>query len=125
GRADLAIRPVDQAVDELRDIAELLFGDLDQREIADRAIGSAEQEEIGKVGHGDRQIGLRTVGPDLVEIDAAAAEYPGRADEAIDLKAGREDEHVEIVKHAVGGAHAIGLYPRDRRRDQIGIGLLD
>ncbi len=59
-------------LDELEDVAHLQLRDLDQREVADRTVGTVQHEEVGEVGDRDRQVRERPLLPDVVERNAVA-----------------------------------------------------
>ena len=94
--------PDAQPVDELHDVAELQLGDLDQREVADRAVRAVEHEEVREVRDRDRQV---RVGPRRPRRRRASTPSRPmtvhRPHERVGLEAGREHEHVELVEHAV------------------------
>ena len=54
--------PDAQPLDELHDVAELQLGDLDQREVADRAVRAVEHEEVREVRDRDREVRARARG---------------------------------------------------------------
>ena len=49
--------------DAVEDVARLRFGDVDQRDVPDRAVRSDDHEEVREAGHRDRAVGARFPAP--------------------------------------------------------------
>jgi hypothetical protein len=77
------------------------------------------------VGHSQRHVGRGPLLPDLVEQHTVAPFDAHGAHEAVDLEAGGEHQQVELVKPAIGGAHALWLDAFDALGDELRILALD
>ena len=104
---------------------QLLLGDVDQREVTDRRVGSVQHEEIGEIRHGDRHVGLGPVVPELLQRDPVAPDDAHRTHEHARIETRRQCQHVKLVQGAVAGAHARGLDALDTLGHQPGMRMLD
>src|SRR5205085_7730541 len=125
GGADLFPVPVGERCDQLHDVVELQLGHVDEREVADRAVGPVEHEQVRELGYRDRQVGRGSLGPHRVEGDPTSPHDLDGAHEAVDPEAGGEHQHVELVQAAVDGAYTLALDTFDAVGDEVGVGPLD
>src|ERR1700730_9744975 len=66
---DLAALTICYTLNQLHDIGELELGDLNEREVPDRAVRTIQHEQVGKVGHRYGEVGDRVRRPAFIEID--------------------------------------------------------
>ena len=77
----------------------------DEGAVADGRVRASEDEVVGHVGAGKRDVGFGLAGPFLAEASAGAAD-DGEVGDLANVEAGGTDEDVERVGHAVGGMNS-------------------
>ena len=74
-------------------------------------VGTVEDEHVGEPRHRQAQVGHRTIGPGLVQVDSARTGDLQRCEEFGGCEAGAEDQRVQLVEYPVGGNDSVGCDP--------------
>lgn len=89
-----------EAVDELAHVVRLALYGRENGAVSNRAVGAEEDQVVWEVRGGDAEVGLRLLGPDVLEVGALGVD-DGEPRLERGVEAGGADEDVEGVFDAV------------------------